>query len=61
MTELLGHISQIIGPVVDVYFDLNGNDEATLPAINDALYINREDGNVLVVEEIGRASCRERV
>lgn len=50
MTELLGHISQIIGPVVDVYFDLNGNDEATLPAINDALYINREDGNVLVVE-----------
>ena len=50
MTELLGHISQIIGPVVDVYFDLNGNKEASLPAINDALYINRDDGNVLVVE-----------
>ncbi len=50
MTKLLGHISQIIGPVVDVYFDLNGNNNAALPAINDALYINRENGNVLVVE-----------
>lgn len=50
MKELIGHISQIIGPVVDVYFDLSGNKDATLPAINDALTIQRKDGNVLIVE-----------
>ncbi len=50
MKELTGHISQIIGPVVDVYFDLNGNNDASIPAINDALSIKRDDGSELIVE-----------
>ena len=50
MKELNGHISQIIGPVVDVYFDLKGNKDASIPAINDALSIKRDDGSVLIVE-----------
>ena len=40
-----GRISQIIGPVIDVYFEA-GN----LPAINNALELNREDGSRLVLE-----------
>jgi len=50
MSELVGHISQIIGPVVDVFFDLKGKEEVKLPAIHDALSIDRENGNVLIVE-----------
>ncbi|NLI71130.1 MAG: F0F1 ATP synthase subunit beta [Bacteroidales bacterium] len=50
MSEIVGRISQIIGPVVDVYFDLKAKDEAQLPAIHDALYIARGDGKQLVVE-----------
>ena len=50
MKELTGHISQIIGPVVDVYFDLKGNTDASIPAINDALSIKRDDGSELIVE-----------
>ena len=50
MEQIKGYISQIIGPVVDVYFDLNGNDNSTLPAINDALTIERPDGRIVVVE-----------
>ena len=50
MKELTGHISQIIGPVVDVYFDLKGNKGASIPAINDALSIKRDDGSELIVE-----------
>ena len=34
MSEIKGHITQIIGPVVDVYFE---NGEANLPKIHDAL------------------------
>ena len=37
MKQLNGHISQIIGPVIDVSFDLPENNGTTLPAINDAL------------------------
>ncbi len=48
--NVLGHISQIIGPVVDVSFDLNEKDENKLPSIHDALYIDRGDGRNLVVE-----------
>ena len=50
MKELNGHISQIIGPVVDVYFDLDGDKDASIPSINDALSIQRDDGSVLIVE-----------
>ena len=50
MEQLNGYISQIIGPVVDVYFDLNGNKNSELPAINDALSIKRPDGRILIVE-----------
>lgn len=50
MSELTGHISQIIGPVVDVFFQLTGKEEIKLPAINDALSIKRSNGNELIVE-----------
>ncbi len=50
MSDTVGRISQIIGPVVDVYFDLSSKDESKLPAIHDALYIDRGDGRQLVVE-----------
>jgi len=50
MSELFGHISQIIGPVVDVFFDLKGNEEVKLPAIYDALSIDRGNGKELIVE-----------
>ncbi|HEY5591655.1 MAG TPA: F0F1 ATP synthase subunit beta [Paludibacter sp.] len=50
MSELFGHISQIIGPVVDVFFDLKGKDEVKLPAIHDALSIDRGNGRELIVE-----------
>ncbi len=50
MSELIGHISQIIGPVVDVFFDLTAKEEFKLPAIYDALSIDRGDGRELIVE-----------
>jgi F-type H+-transporting ATPase subunit beta len=50
MSELFGRISQIIGPVVDVFFDLEGNEEVKLPAIYDALSIDRGNGKELIVE-----------
>ena len=51
MTQINGHISQIIGPVIDVYFDTEGQDpEKVLPKIHEALKITRPDGRVLVVE-----------
>ena len=50
MSELVGSISQIIGPVVDVFFDLKGKEEVKLPAIHDALSIDRGNGKELIVE-----------
>lgn len=51
MPQEIGHISQIIGPVVDVAFDTNGRKaEDVLPRIHDALEIEREDGRTLIVE-----------
>ena len=46
-----GKIVQVIGPVVDVEFSL----DQSLPDINNALVVYKNG------EEIGRASCRERV
>ena len=51
MSQIIGHISQIIGPVVDVYFDTNGQDpEKVLPKIHDALVVKRADGRDLIIE-----------
>jgi len=61
MSELTGHISQIIGPVVDVFFQLTGKEEIKLPSINDALSIKRPNGNELIVEvqqHIGEQTVR---
>ena len=51
MSELTGHISQIIGPVVDVQFTGDDIDKRLqLPSINEALEIVRDNGRRLVVE-----------
>jgi F-type H+-transporting ATPase subunit beta len=53
----IGHIKQVIGPVVDVSFP----NEATLPEIYNALEIKRESGEVLVLEvqqHLGEDSVR---
>ena len=51
MSQAIGHISQIIGAVIDVYFDTEGKKtEEVLPKIFDALEITRTDGRKLVVE-----------
>lgn len=51
MSQIIGHISQIIGPVVDVYFNVNELDaDLILPSIYDALTIKRQDGRELIVE-----------
>ena len=49
MSVLVGHISQIIGPVVDVHFT---DDELvdTLPSIHEALKVKRADGRDLIIE-----------
>ena len=50
MSQIIGHISQVIGPVVDVYFE--GTDaELMLPSIHDALEIKRSNGKTLIVED----------
>jgi F-type H+/Na+-transporting ATPase subunit beta len=51
-----GRILQIIGPVIDVYFE-SGN----LPAINNALELKRQDGSRLVLEvaqHLGESTTR---
>ena len=51
MPALKGRISQIIGPVVDVHFDLKGlQQEKSLPAIHDALKVIRPNGRELIIE-----------
>lgn len=57
MAKNIGKIVQIIGPVVDVSFEQEGN----LPNILDALEIKREDGTTLVCEveqHIGEKTVR---
>ena len=48
MAKTVGHISQIIGPVVDVHFKLESG--AELPRIHDALTVTRSNGGTLVIE-----------
>ena len=51
MAQISGHISQIIGPVIDVFFDTKGQEaEKVLPKIHDALKIDRGNGSELIVE-----------
>jgi len=47
MVENTGKIIQVIGPVVDVSFEREGNE---LPGINDALKIERKNGEALIIE-----------
>jgi F-type H+-transporting ATPase subunit beta len=44
--KIVGKISQIIGPVIDVTFDEN----VPLPNIYDALEVINEHGNTIVLE-----------
>ena len=49
MSQISGHISQIIGPVIDVFFDTKGLDaEKVLPKIHEALRIDRGNGRELL-------------
>ena len=51
MPTVTGHISQIIGPVVDVHFDFGSSaGEQALPCIHDALTVRRSDGRNLYIE-----------
>lgn len=51
MSQIKGRLSQIIGPVLDVYFDTQGEEsEKILPKIHEALLVKRPDGSELVVE-----------
>lgn len=50
MSNLSGHISQIVGPVVDVHFELSESAQDQLPSIHEALTLTREDGRTLILE-----------
>lgn len=51
MSQINGRISQIIGPVIDVYFDVKGEDpEKVLPKIYEALSVKRPNGEDLIIE-----------
>ncbi len=47
----IGHISQIIGPVVDVCFQTQGRSaQEVLPKIHDALSVKHPDGRTIIIE-----------
>jgi len=47
MSQVVGKIAQVIGPVIDVHFDTSQNE---LPRIYDSLEVVRPDGSKLVME-----------
>ena len=49
--ENIGYIAQVIGPVVDVHFDVT-DEESQLPRIHDALDVDRGDGKKPLVVEV---------
>ncbi|MCF0160585.1 MAG: F0F1 ATP synthase subunit beta [Bacteroidaceae bacterium] len=49
MSEVIGRIAQVIGPVIDVHFEGDGA-EHFLPKINEALEVERPNGKQLIVE-----------
>jgi F-type H+/Na+-transporting ATPase subunit beta len=51
MDQKTGYISQVIGPVVDVHFDVAA-DETALPRIHDALEVGRGEGHKPLVVEV---------
>ncbi len=61
MSQNIGHISQIIGPVVDVYFETS-DPAFSLPKINEALEVKRPDGGhpltLEVKQHIGEDTVR---
>ncbi len=59
MSAKTGYISQVIGPVVDVSYDITG--DRKLPEINEALKVVRKDGKNLILEvqqHIGESTVR---
>ncbi len=50
MAKVVGHISQIIGPVVDAFFDLKEQETEELPHIHEALKVMRDNGRELIME-----------
>ena len=63
MEEIRGSISQIIGPVVDVHFEIADKEQATafMPRIHDALTVQSPDGRTIVIEvqqHIGEETVR---
>jgi F-type H+-transporting ATPase subunit beta len=51
MPQTNGHISQVVGPVVDVYFETEGKSASeVLPKIHDAIEVNRPNDKPLVLE-----------
>ena len=51
MPQAVGHIAQVVGPVVDVHFNISARSaEEELPRIDDALVVTRPDGKELVLE-----------
>ena len=51
MSNHSGHIAQVVGPVVDVHFDISARSaETELPRIDDALLVKRPDGKQVVLE-----------
>ena len=55
-----GYISQVVGPVVDIHFpEISGKEQ--LPAIHEALTVDREGASPLIVEvqqHIGEMTVR---
>ena len=49
MPQIIGRISQIIGPVIDVIFEELGKG-SILPNIHDALKIEKNNGDLLILE-----------
>ena len=51
MPNSVGHIAQVVGPVVDVHFNISVRSaEVELPRIDDALVVKRPDGRSVVLE-----------
>lgn len=49
-SKITGHISQIVGPVVDVHFEFKDEEHKQLPLIHEALFVRRPDGKRLIIE-----------
>jgi len=61
MSDKIGYITQVIGPVVDINFGKKKFGESVLPQIFDALEIIRPNGSKLIVEcqqHIGEETVR---